>query len=165
MKWGSSFEGQFWSLFQKWFDICKFATSTERIKFDREVAKVRYWSCHLLEIDQINYQCQPANLNGFKIFKIFNIFSRDASKNTKFKPLNLILSRRNVNLDSLKVFGEERSLDTKFCARLEKKFLEMDQFFVSSKAISFLSFKQMSDADVALDGNTMDFKAFQSSLG
>ena len=44
----------FWSLFQKWFDACKFATSTERIKFDREVAKVRCWSCHLLEIYQIN---------------------------------------------------------------------------------------------------------------
>ena len=41
----------------------------------------------------------------------------------------------------------------------------MDQFFVSLKTISFLSLKQMFDADADLDGKPIDFKVFQSSLG
>ena len=52
-----------------------------------------------------------------------------------------------------------------FCARLEKKLLKMEQFFLLLKKISFLSFKQMFDADAALDGKPVDFKVFQSSLG
>ena len=52
-----------------------------------------------------------------------------------------------------------------FCARLEKKLLKMEQFFLLLKKISFLSFKQMFDADAALDGKPIDFKVFQSSLG
>ena len=34
----------------------------------------------------------PVALDGFKLFKIFNIFSGDVSKTSKFKYLNLILS-------------------------------------------------------------------------
>ena len=41
----------------------------------------------------------------------------------------------------------------------------MEQFYVSLKTISFLFFKQMFDADAALDGKPIDFKVFQSSLG
>ena len=65
----------------------------------------------------------------------------------------------------MKTFGEGGSLDTRFCARLEKKLLEMWQLFVLLKTISFLSFKQMFDAHAALDGKPIDFKVFQSSLG
>ena len=57
------------------------------------------------------------------------------------------------------------SLDTKFYTRLEKKVLKIEQFFVSLKAISFPSFKQMFDADAALDGKPIGFKAFQSFSG
>ena len=56
-------------------------------------------------------------------------------------------------------------LGTKFCARLEKKLLKMEQSFMSLKTISFLSFKQMLDADAALNDKPIDFKVFQSSLG
>ena len=41
----------------------------------------------------------------------------------------------------------------------------MEQFLVSLKTISFLTFKQMFDADAALDGMPIDFKVSQSSLG
>ena len=34
----------------------------------------------------------PAALDGFKTFKIFNIFSRDVSEHSYIKSLNLILS-------------------------------------------------------------------------
>ena len=68
-------------------------------------------------------------------------------------------------LDSVMTFAEEGSSDTKFCARLEKTLLKMEQFFVSLKTISFLTFKQMFDADAALDGKPIDFKIFQNSLG
>ena len=63
------------------------------------------------------------------------------------------------------MFGEGGSLDTKFCAGMEKKLLKMEQFFVSLKTISFQSFKQRFDADAALDGNLLDFRVFHSSLG
>ena len=70
-----------------------------------------------------------------------------------------------MTLDSVKTVGEGGSLDTRFGTRLEKKLLKMEQFFVSLKTISFLSFKQMFDGDTALDGKPIDFKVFQSSLG
>ena len=41
----------------------------------------------------------------------------------------------------------------------------MEQFFVSLKAISFLPFKEMFNADAALGGKPTDFQIFQSSLG
>ena len=41
----------------------------------------------------------------------------------------------------------------------------MKQFFVALNAITFLFFKQMLEAVTALDGNPIDFRAFQSSLG
>ena len=41
----------------------------------------------------------------------------------------------------------------------------MEQFFELLKTISFLSLKQMFDPDAALDGNPINFKVFQSSLG
>ena len=48
--------------------------------------------------------------------------------------------------------------------KFEKK-LKMDQFFVALNTISFLSFKQIFDAAIALDGRPIDFKVFQSVLG
>ena len=69
-----------------------------------------------------------------------------------------------MTLDSVKTFGEGGSLDTTFCAWMEMKLLKMKQFFIIWKIISFLSYKQMFDADVALDGNYIDFKVFQSSF-
>ena len=56
-----------------------------------------------------------------------------------------------MTLGSRQTFGARDNLDTKSCSRLKKKFLKMEQFFVLTKNISFLSFKQMFDADAALD--------------
>ena len=97
----------------------------------------------------------PAALDGLKPFNIFS----------KFTPLCLISSYQDATLDSVKAFGEGGSLDTKFCGRLEKKSLEMEQLFVLLKAMSFLSFKKMFDTHAALNGRLIDFKIFQSSLG
>ena len=105
----------------------------------------------------------PAALDGFKPFKIHSIFSGGVSENWKSRSLKPILSKYGVTFDSVKIFDKEGSLDTKFCTRLEKKFLKIDQFFVSSKAISFLSFKQI-NGDAALDGQHMDFKVFSKFL-
>ena len=41
VKWGSSFEGQFWSLYEKRFNFCSFTTSRERIKFNKEMKKLK----------------------------------------------------------------------------------------------------------------------------
>ena len=38
----------------------------------------------------------------------------------------------------------------------------MEQFFVSIKTISFLSFKQIFDVDAALDGKSVDFKVYSN---
>ena len=50
-----------------------------------------------------------------------------------------------MTLGSRQTFGARDNLDTKFCSRLKKKFLKMEQFFVLTKNIS------MFDADAALD--------------
>ena len=86
----------------------------------------------------------PAALDGFKPFKIFNNFSGDVSENSKFMSLHLISSHWDATLDSVKTFGEGGGLDTKFCARLEKKLLKMEKLFVLLKTISFLSSKKCS---------------------
>ena len=57
-----------------------------------------------------------------------------------------------MTLDPVKTFGEGCSLDTKFCIILKKWLLKMEQVFVMLKAIPFLSFKQMLNADATLDG-------------
>ena len=77
-----------------------------------------------------------AALDGFRPFKILNIFSGDVSKRWNFKSFH-------ATLDSVKISGERGSLDTKFCARLQKYFLKMEQFFVALNTISFLSYKQI----------------------
>ena len=46
-----------------------------------------------------------------------------------------------MTLHSVNTFSEEGSLETRFWARLEKKLLKMEQFFVSLKTVSFLSLK------------------------
>ena len=52
------------------------------------VAKILVPSCKNLP-DKLS---MPATLNGFKPFKMFNIFSEPISENSKFLFLNLILS-------------------------------------------------------------------------
>ena len=100
-----------------------------------------------------------AALDGFKAFKILNIFSGDVSKNCKFKSFDTaLLLQQDATLDSVKILGERGSLDSKFCARLEKEFLKMKQFFVALKIILFLPFKQMFAAVNTLDGKPIDFK-------
>ena len=42
-------------------------------------------------------------------------------------------------LDSVESFCEGVSLDSKFCTKMEKKLLKMEQFFVSLKTISYLN--------------------------
>ena len=50
-------------------------------------------------------------------------------------------------------------------AKLEKNNFKDEAVFVALNTISFLSFKQILDAVIALDDKPMDFKVFQSSLG
>ena len=43
----------------------------------------------------------PAALDGFKPFKIFNIFSGDVQENSELKSLDLILSKQDATLHSV----------------------------------------------------------------
>ena len=70
--------------------------------------------------------------------------------------LNIIIVECDL-VDSVKTFNEGGSSYAKFCTRLEKNLFEMEQFFFSSKTISFLPFKQIFDADTALDDKPMDY--------
>ena len=63
----------------------------------------------------------PAALDGFKPFKILNIFSGDVSKSYKSKSFDTaLLSWQDAILDSVEILGERSSLDTTFSERLEK---------------------------------------------
>ena len=87
VKCGGSFEDWLCSRFKKWFDVCNFITCRERIKIDREIAKLKYW----LSFRNLPVKLSvPAALDGFKSIRWFDIFS-DVSENSKFKSLNLIL--------------------------------------------------------------------------
>ena len=94
VKWGISFEGQFWSLFKKPF----FATLQLLGNKLSLIERLQGCDIGLAKISVTSFRNLPdklwisAALHEFKPFKIFNIFSGDISENSKFKSLNLILS-------------------------------------------------------------------------
>ena len=63
-------------------------------------------------------------------------------------------------LDSVESFCEGVSLDSKFCTKMEKKLLKMEQFFCIVK--NYFLFKQMFNVDAVLDGKPIDYKVHQS---
>ena len=62
------------------------------------IERLQSWEIGLAKISAPSFRnlpdklSMPAALDGFKHFKIFNIFSGDVSENSKFKSLNLISS-------------------------------------------------------------------------
>ena len=64
----------------------------------RLIERLQSWEIGLAKISAPSFRnlpdklSMPAALDGFKPFKIFNIFSGDVSENSKFKSLNLISS-------------------------------------------------------------------------
>ena len=96
MKWGGSFKGHFWSLFlKKWFEFWNFTTSKNELGL---IERLQSWEIGLAKISAPSFRnlpdkwSMPAALDGFKAFKIFNIFSGDILENSKFESLNLLLS-------------------------------------------------------------------------
>ena len=96
MKWCGSFKGQFWSLFLKnWFEFWNFTTSKNELGL---IERLQSWEIGFAKISAPSFRklpdklSMPAALDGFKTFKIFNIFSGDILENSKFESLNLLLS-------------------------------------------------------------------------